>query len=276
MEKHFTALEKKEDGSALYDDDFIDASHDCILLENPAYQVGINGATGALWFSERAEGVFWDMTGSSFTDRDSASHALYIYKDGNIFCEYTQGDFYDIVYEKRRPSLTAFRISENSVRLIYVLGIDQLAFFDEYPLVITEETYNNNELICSGNYKKSDRNDFAADFIEKYCESGNYYCLTGDTLPEPARIHGNFDSVTARRELLYLGYDSDKAVICMFVADITLSESGITVDISTNRQYRAKGVRTSMYRISFFEGTPPFVEKTDSESEYISFAGSKF
>lgn len=276
LEKHFTALEKKEDGSALSESDYIDAFSDCVILENDRFSVGLNGENGALWLSDRSEGVYYDMTGNSFSEKSSALSALYILRDGEMFLEYCQGKYYDVVYEKQRPSLTAFYIAENTVRLIYILGIGQLAFLGEYPLVVTKDTYAANELVASQHYKKSGGNDFAADFISEYCSVSEYYYLVSDPLPEPARNYCNLDSAAARRELLMLGYDTDKAVICMFVADITLSENGITVDISTNRQYKSKGVRTSRYKTDFFGGNVPFVEKTDTESEYISFAGSKF
>ncbi|MBR5721311.1 MAG: hypothetical protein IKX78_02375 [Clostridia bacterium] len=276
LEKHFTALEKKEDGSALSESDYIDTTADCVILENDRFFVGLNGDSGALWIFDRSEGLYYDMTGNSFTEKSSASPALYIFREGELFCEYCQGVFYDVVYEKQRPSLTAFYTGENTFRLIYIIGIGQLAFLNEYPLIITESTYAANELAASSHYRKSKGDDFASGFVSEYCTVSEYYYLISDSLPEPARNYGNLDASSARRELLMLGYDADKAVICMFVADITVAENGITVDISTNRQYKSKGVRTSRYKTDFFGGNVPFAEKTDSESEYISFAGSKF
>jgi hypothetical protein len=276
LEKHFTALEKKTDGSALDSEDYINTTEDCILLENDFYTVGLNGDTGALWLKSNYENIYYDMTGASFADSSDASPALFIYRNGEPFCEYTQGEFYDTVYEKYRPSLTAFYPDKNTVRLIYIIGLPQLSFFGEYPLILTEETYSANSVVCSSHYKKSQGSDFATDFVSQYCAENSYYYLSSSSLPEPARNYGDFDPSSARREILSLGYDADKAVICMFVADISLSDKEVTVDISTNRQYRSKGVRTSMYKIDFFDGELPFVVKTDSESEYISFAGSKF
>ncbi|MBQ1862273.1 MAG: hypothetical protein II149_02040 [Clostridia bacterium] len=276
LEKHFTALEKHPDGTPLSENDYISVSSDVIILENDLYSVGLNGQTDALWLSDRNTCVYYDMTGASFSDPSAASSSLYIYREGDVFCEYSKGVYYDTVYEKYRPSLTAFYLSENTVRLIYVIGIDQLAFLGEYPVIITKETYEKNALVCSEHYVRSEGNDFASKFVSEYCTLSEYYYLVSDNLPEPARVYCEFDAAAARREILSLGFDADKAVVCMFVADITLDDSGITVDISTNRQYRSKGVRTSRYKIDFFSGDIPFVRKTDSESEYISFAGSKF
>ena len=276
LEKHFTALEKHSDGTPLSENDYISATADAVVLENDSYSVGINGSTGALWLSDRKNGIFYDMTGASFTDPSSAASALYIYREGSVFCEYTQGEFYDTVYEKQRHSLTAFYLAENTVRLIYIIGIDQLSFLDDYPRIITKETYEKYSLVCADYYKKSDGSDFASQFVSEYCSQKEYYYLVSDTLPEQAKVYCNFNASSSRLELLSLGFDTEKSVICMFVADITLDENKITVDISTNRQYRSKGVRTTRYKIAFYEGDPPFVEKTNSESEYISFAGSKF
>ncbi len=276
LEKHFTALEKHPDGTPLSENDYISSASNLIILENELYSVGLNGQTDALWIFDRNTNIYYDMTGASFSDPSSAAPALYIYRDGNVYCEYIHGEYYDTVYEKYRPSLTAFYLSENTVRLIYIIGIDQLSFLSEYPRIITKETYEKYALVCAEHYEKSEGNDFASDFVSEYCSKQEYYYLVSDSLPEPAKVYCEFDASAARRELLSLGFDTDQSVICMFVADITLDEDVITVDISTNRQYRTKGVRTSRYKIDFFSGNPPFVQKTDSESEYISFAGSKF
>ncbi|MBQ2721077.1 MAG: hypothetical protein IJF23_06030, partial [Clostridia bacterium] len=181
-----------------------------------------------------------------------------------------------IVYEKYRPSLSAFYIDDNTVRLIYVLGLDQLDYVSEYPVVLTEETYLQNEFIFSNHYKKADDSVFSVPFMTEFCKADNYYVLYTYPLPESAQILGELDASDARKELLSLGYNPADALICMFVTDVSLCDGQLTVDISPNRQYRTSAIRTSQYKIEFFEGQVPFVNKTKSESDKISFAGSKF
>lgn len=276
FEKHYTALEKLEDGSPVSNEMFIDTTTTGVVLDNAAYSVGLNGESGAVWFYSKADGRYYDMAGNSFSSSENADTALHVLKDNEPFIDYVQGEFYDIVYEKYRPTLTAFYLDENTVRMIYVLGYDQLEYITEYPVVLTSETYSQNELVFSNHYKKAESTDRCSSFMNEYCSADDYYVLSSYPLPEATKILGELDASGARMELLSLGYEPDKAHICMFVADISLYDDKITVDISPNRQYRTSSVRTSQYKAAFFEGQPPFVEKTESESEKISFAGSKF
>ncbi len=276
LEKHYTELEKMTDGSAVPDSNYIDASVDSVLLEDELYSVGINGENGALWFFDKTENMYYDMTGSSFSSPEQANTALCIYEDGELFLEYSQGEFYDIVYEKYRPSLSAFYVDDDTVRLIYILGVEQLQYLLDYPVVMTETTYLENEFVFGNHYKKIDRANSADTFMTEYCTADTYYILLDESLPGGAVAMGQLSASDVRKELLYLGYDPEQAMICMFVADVSLKNGEITVDISPNRQYRTKKVRTSQYNVDFFENEPAFVNKTASESEKIAFAGSKF
>lgn len=276
LELHYTALEKAEDGSPIGEDMFIDTSVDCTVLENSSYSVGINGENGAVWFFDKQAELYYDMAGESFSSPNDADTALHVLKDDEPFIDYVQGEFYDTVYEKYRPTLTAFYLDENTVRMIYVLGTEQLKYISEYPVVLTQETYLRNEFVFSKHYIKAEETDDSRSFMNEYCSSDDYYVLYTYPLPEAAQLLGEVNASDARAELLSLGYDPEKAHICMFVTDIRIDSDKITVDISPNRQYRTSGIRTSQYKTVFFEGQPPFVEKTESESEKIAFAGSKF
>ena len=276
FEKHYTALERSADGASLDAENYIDSTSTGVILENDAYSVGISGEDGALWFYDKAADLYYDMNGAALPSSENADTALHILKDNEPFLDYVQGEFYDTVYEKYRPSLTAFYIDENTVRMIYVLGLDQLEYITEYPVVLTPETYAENEFIFSNHYKKAEAQDHCESFMNEYCSADDYYVLYTYPLPEAAKLLGEINASDARFELLSLGYNPDNARICMFVTDVTLDDDKITVDISPNRQYRTSSLRTSQYKVSFFEGQPPFVEKTESDSEKISFAGSKF
>jgi len=274
LEKHYTVLEKMSDGSDV--SEYIDTSADSVILENDRFSVGIRGENGALWFFDRSDGLYYDMTGQSSPDISSAKTALDVYRDNEPFLTFVRGEFYDVVFEKYRPTLTAFYLGENTVRLIYILGVDQLEFISGYPVVITESAYSQNETLLSELYKKAESSDFSNSFMADYCLAENYYVLKEYPLSDSTQIPAELDSTYARNELLSLGYDPSKAKICLFVADVTLENEKIIVDISPERQYRTSAVRTSQYKTVFFDGQVPFVEKTESESEKIPFAGSKF
>ena len=274
LEKHYTVLEKMPDGSDV--SEYIETSSDNIILENDRFSVGICGENGALWFLDKSEELYYDMTGQSFSDISSSNTALDVYRDNEPFLTYAQGEFYDVVFEKYRPTLTAFYLGENTVRLIYVIGIDQLEFISGYPVVITESAYSQNEALLSDFYKKAASSDFSHSFMSDYCLSEDYYVLKTYPLSDLTNFPTELDSTYARNELLSLGYDPANAKICLFVADVTLENEKIIVDISPERQYRTSAVRTSQYKTAFFDGQVPFVVKTESESEKIPFAGSKF
>jgi len=267
LEKHFSSFEK----------DYVADVKSDIILENVSYSIGIDSETDALWFYDKNSDVYYDSEGNTLQNPSEASVGLYVFKDGEIDLSYKKGEFYDVVFDKMRPTLTAFYISDNTVRLVYILGLEQLLYIGSYPIVLSENTYKNDEIAFEDVFVKTNIGcgSVSENFVSEYCTCDTWFELSDD-FGTALASYTNTDSNTVRTELLNLGYNPDKAKILLFCTDISLENDGITVDISVNRQYKSYGLRTSMYSVGDFCENIPFVTLTSSESERIYYAGSQY
>ena len=272
IEKHMEALIDK----SIPADDFFDTRSSCVLLENEHLSVSLSNEN-AIVFYQKSTDTYYDTFGNALESPENAElNLLFKSESGNdIF--HTKSEYFNARSGEYIPTCTAFLIAENTVRLIYISGADEFYYFASSPILLSEETYNATPEL-QPYYEKASADNQTPDaaFVAMHCTAKTYYIRNGNELPEEISEKYALDSNAARKEILALGYLSDTSRIAFTVVDITLDSDRIVFDVSKNRQYKTEAMRTSEYTEHIFEFELPFVEITHSESDVITFAGSKY
>jgi len=249
----------------------------CSLIENQHFSVVYKD--GTLCFYDKSNGLFYDTFGNKFDNMPETGLNISIKEKNGFELKYTDGEYYNSETDSSVNTFTAFKLNDTTIRLLIVTGINEFDIIDKTPIVLTEsfvnanpnisEYYSNNEKIKEAVIKQYPL------LSERFELTENLYYLSKE-IPEEVFSELGLTKNTAREMALALNYDFSQVKMILTTVDITLSDNEIIFDISPNRQFRSELIRDKSFKHNIFEFDLDFVKITESESEKITNAQSKY
>lgn len=256
----------------------IDLSETNILSENENFAIVYKD--GTLAFTDKKSNVYYDTFGNAYEEMPSSGLNISVTQKEKKVLYYKNGQYYNTETDSYENTFTAYKLTDNSVRILIVTGLDEFDIIGKTPLVLTEETISENAELKSF---YSNEQSVKESVMEKYPLLNERLCLTDDRLYyiETDITENSFKNLgltknTTRETALKLGYKYSDVKVMLTTIDITLLEDKIILDISKNRQYRTEILRDKSFTASIFDFDIQFIEKTVSESDKITDAQSKY
>ena len=208
----------------------IKLENETVLIENDNYQVTIK--QGTLAFKDKKNNVYYDTFGIASETFPTSGLNVSV-KQGNYYhLEFVNGVYYNSELDKFINTLSAYKLNENTVRLLIVTGIDEFEIIGKIPLVLTENYILANPLLL--NYYSSDveaKDEVLKNhpMLEEKLEikNGLYYLKKEPPMSE-------FDNLgltknTSREVALSLNYDFSSVKMILTTVDITATEEKIVL-----------------------------------------------
>lgn len=258
----------------------IDYSNDAeyfTLCESSNYAVAIK--EGTLAFIDKENEVFFDTFGNEHSNMPESGLNIRITQGTDYELTYKTSRYYNSETDEHIDSLTAFKLNENTVRLLIITGIDEFHIIDKTPIVLPPEFVSGDPNLKQYYSNEPQAKEKALSLYpllaERFDLQDNLYYLT-QAIPDSEFESLGFTKNTAREIALQLNYDYSAVKMILTVVDITVNDDGIIFDISKNRQFRSELIRDKSFKHEIFEFDIDFVEKTASESPKITNAQSKY
>ena len=249
----------------------------CKLIENDKFSVLLNKDT--LVFYNKDAQKYYDSFGNEFDTVPETGLNISIKNKHGFELNYIDGQYYNSESDSYIDTLTAYELSNNSIRLLIVTGIEEFDIIGKTPLVLTKSfTESHSELYEYYSSDEKTKNDLLSQYpllSERLDLTEDIYYLEKD-IPYEKFSELGLTKNTAREEALLLNYDFSQVKMILTTVDITLTDTEIVFDLSSNRQYRSEFIRDKSFDHNIFEFDLDFVLKTESESEKITNAQSKY
>ena len=249
----------------------------CSLIENQHFSVVYKD--GTLCFYDKNNGLFYDTFGNKFDNMPETGLNISIKGKNGFELKYTDGEYYNSETDSSIKTFTAFKLNDTTIRLLIVTGINEFDIIGKTPIVLTESFVKANpavsEFFSKDNIVKEKIITSYPLLSERFTLTNDLYYITKE-IPEEVFPELGFTKNTAREIALALNYDFHQVKMILTTVDITLSDKEIIFDISPNRQFRSELIRDKSFEHNIFEFDLDFVKKTESESEKITNAQSKY
>lgn len=248
-----------------------------VLCENENYSVIIYCDT--LAFLDKKSGLFYDTFGNAYQNMPQTGLNIRITQGEDYELTYKSGKYYNSESDEYIDTLTAYKLNENSIRLLIVIGLDEFEIIGRTPIILTSGHVSAYPALKS---YYSDDSSAKDKVLDEYPLLGERFDLTDDlyylvnNVPESEFETLGLTKNTAREVALQLNYKYSDVKMILTTVDITLTDEGIIFDISKNRQFRSELIRDKSFIHEIFDFEIDFVEKTASESEKITDAQSKY
>ncbi len=249
----------------------------CALIENEKYSVLLN--EGTLAFVDKNTDKYYDTFGNEYEEMPQTGLNISVKDNKGFELKYTDDKYYNSESDSYIQTLTAYKLNDMSVRLLIVTGVDEFDIIGKIPLLLPE-AYIEASPALSEYYSNNDeaKNSILAKYpllSERFELTEDLYYLTKD-VPEEKLSESGLTKNTAREVALALNYNFNDVKMLLTTVDITLNDSEIIFDISPNRQYRSELIRDKSFEHNIFKFNLDFVKITESESEKITNAQSKY
>lgn len=249
----------------------------CTLLENSNYSIILNQDT--LAFYNKNTQKYYDTFGIESDEIPQTGLNISIKENNGNEIKYINDKYYNSESDTYINTFTAYKLNDSSIRLLIVTGVNEFKIIGKTPLVLPESYIKANPLLTEF-YSNNDY--FKTTIISEYPLlperldlNKNLYYLTKE-IPEKTFSNLGLTKNTAREVALAMNYDFNKVKMILTTVDITLTDSEIIFDISPNRQYRSELIRDKSFEHNIFKFDLNFVKITESESEKITNAQSKY
>ena len=248
-----------------------------VLCENDSFSVIYRG--GCLSFFNKEKNAYYDTFGNEYTSPPSTGLNISVTQGEDYCLNYKDGAYYNSETDKYIKTFTAYKLNENTVRLLIVTGIDEFEVLSKVPKILTEDSITINEDLKvfyskDSSAKEKILNEYPI-LEERLSLNDNLYYLTTE-MPESAFTESGLTKNTSHETALTLNYNFNQVKMLLTTVDITLNNDCIIFDISKNRQFRSELIRDKSFKHSIFDFEIDFITKTASESEKITDAQSKY
>ena len=249
----------------------------CKLIENEEFAILLKD--GTLAFYNKTTKKYYDTFGNESNEMPQTGLNISVKDNKGFELKYTDDSYYNSETDTYIKTLTAYKLNDSSIRLLIVTGVDEFDIISKTPIVLTEsyikanpgltEYYSNNEDV---------KNEILTEYpllSERLELTENLYYLIKE-IPENKLTELGLTKNTARETALALNYNFSLVKMILTTVDITLNDSEIIFDISPNRQFRSELIRDKSFEHNIFKFNLDFVKITESESEKITNAQSKY